>query len=50
MYWDNIAGPTLQAVLATIQNRGRIVGCGGNEISSFLAMITSDARINLSQP
>ncbi|GAA6060226.1 hypothetical protein JCM10212_002305 [Sporobolomyces blumeae] len=28
MYWDNVAGPTLQAVLDTIQPRGRIVACG----------------------
>ena len=34
MYWDSVAGPTLEAVLATIQNRGRIVGCGGAEILS----------------
>ncbi|GAA5986708.1 hypothetical protein JCM5350_001462 [Sporobolomyces pararoseus] len=28
MYWDNVAGPTLEAVLDTIAVRGRIIACG----------------------
>lgn len=28
MYWDNVGGPTLDAVLATIEDHGRIVACG----------------------
>ncbi|GAA5877118.1 hypothetical protein JCM16303_006173 [Sporobolomyces ruberrimus] len=28
LFWDNVAGETLEAVLQTIQTRGRIIGCG----------------------
>ncbi|GAA6012608.1 hypothetical protein JCM11491_005452 [Sporobolomyces phaffii] len=28
IYWDNVAGETLEAVLDTISVRGRIIGCG----------------------
>ncbi|KAL8280207.1 hypothetical protein RQP46_007321 [Phenoliferia psychrophenolica] len=33
IYWDNVGGPTLDAALAAMENRGRIIECG--QISTY---------------
>ncbi|GAA5878851.1 hypothetical protein JCM1840_000735 [Sporobolomyces johnsonii] len=35
IYWDNVAGPTFEAVLNTIEPRGRIIGCGAMCVRPF---------------
>ncbi|CEQ42599.1 SPOSA6832_04431 [Sporobolomyces salmonicolor] len=34
IYWDNVAGPTFEAVLNTIEPRGRIIGCVAKQHSN----------------